>query len=134
MKKLLLFAIAYLTFFAFGESKAQVRVNVNIGTPPVYVAPAPAEVSYYYLPDVEAYYYVPAKRYYYLHGDRWVAAAYLPGRYREYDVYRVRHIPVYESRPYLRHDYYHKRYKGHGGGKFHHGKGGKGHGNKKKWD
>jgi hypothetical protein len=91
------------------KSNAQVHVDINVGTRPVYVAPVPVrEVSYYYLPDDDVYYYVPEKRYYYQYEGRWVSAP----RYRNCNVYSSRRVAVYESRPYIRHEYYRSKYHG----------------------
>ena len=46
MKTVKLFMLATLLFVAFNTS-AQVSVNVNIGTPPVWAPAAPVEVQYY---------------------------------------------------------------------------------------
>ena len=66
------------------ESKAQVSLNVNIGTwtpPPTY-----SDVEYYYLPDVESYYYAPKHQYVYLERGNWVFRNYLPSRYSSYNI------------------------------------------------
>ncbi|EOR95782.1 hypothetical protein ADIARSV_1095 [Arcticibacter svalbardensis MN12-7] len=62
------------------------------------------------MPDQNAYYNVSERSYYYEYGGRWIHSSYLPGRYRSYNVYNVRHIEVNEPRPYLRHSYYRERY------------------------
>lgn len=124
MKKVIFYSSIILAVCSVAESKAQVRVDVNVGRP-VYVVPAPVPVSYYYLPDIEAYYYVPQKIYYYRDRGQWVSNRRLPG-YRSYNVYNVRHIQVHEERPYLRHNYYRSRYHagpGHHGERGHHGPG-----------
>lgn len=108
MKPIIFLSSIFLGTLIFGESKAQVHIDVNIGRP-VYVSPAPVAVSYYYLPDVEAYYYVPQKVYYYRNHGYWVSSRHLPG-YRNYNVYSVRHIAVNGHKPYLRHDYYRSKY------------------------
>lgn len=112
MKTYLFYNSLVLTFIVLGigRSSAQVHVSVNIGQP-AYASPAPVEVRYYYLPEVEAYYCVPQRVYYYRDRGRWTSGRYLPG-YRNYNVYNVRRIEINESRPYLRHDYYRSRYRG----------------------
>ena len=99
MKKLIIILAIIITAISAGTTSAQVRVNVNIGTP-----------AYYYMPDQDAYYNVSERSYYYEDQGRWIHRSYLPGRYRNYNVYNVRHIEVRESRPYLRHSYYRDRY------------------------
>ncbi|WP_074489137.1 hypothetical protein [Mucilaginibacter polytrichastri] len=104
---------------------AQIRLGVNlhfgnVGTR-VIVAQPVQDVSYtnydddddyYYLPDVEAYYDVSQQCYYYNDGEQWIHAAYLPGRYRNYDWRNARHYEVRAQRPYMRHDEYRTRFGG----------------------
>ena len=64
MKKLKL-TICALFFIAIA-AQAQVSVNVNLGTPPIWAPADREEVQYYYLPDIDAYYDVPSARFIYL--------------------------------------------------------------------
>jgi hypothetical protein len=143
--------IAGMLFFITTGVTAQVAVNVNLGTPPVWAPAAPVEVQYYYLPDIEVYYDVPAHRYVYLNNGVWIRSSNLPKRYRGYDLYHSR--PVYlrgykGNQPYVYYKQHKVKYKGngkwnngnkqkvvysHGQSKKHgHGKGNsKGHGHKK---
>lgn len=82
--KTLLIAIA---FIAFGSAKAQVSVNVNIGTPPAWGPAGYSEVEYYYLPDIETYYDVHTSEYIYLTNGRWVRTVTVPAPYRTYNFY-----------------------------------------------
>lgn len=112
MKKLLLLSALIAASLSFNSAKAQVgvRLNVNLGSRPVYVDPAQVDDDYYYLPDADAYYSVPEQAYYYQNEGRWVSGPRLVGRYRDYDYNRLRHYQVNEYRPYLRNDYYRARY------------------------
>ena len=126
MKRIVWISGALFLAFNFVESKAQVHVDINIGRPPVYVAPVPVrQVNYYYLPDEDVYYYVPEKRYYYQDHGRWVSAS----RYRDCDPHRSRRIAIYESRPYTRHEYYSSKYRGNSK---HYSNNGRGKGHKSK--
>lgn len=49
-------AIAGLFLLVASTTQAQVSVNVNIGTPPVWGPVGYTNMEYYYLPDIEAYY------------------------------------------------------------------------------
>ena len=70
-----------------GNLQAQVSVNVNIGTPPLWGPVGYTEVRYYYLPDVEAYYDIQSSMFIcFVEGD-WVHRAHLPSRYKSYDLY-----------------------------------------------
>lgn len=68
-------------------SEAQVSVNVNIGTPPVWAPSNAVAVQYYYLPEIETYYDVPSKKYIYFSNGKWVRVGSLPPHYRHYDLY-----------------------------------------------
>lgn len=105
-------ALGVVLCIAKSSTKAQVHVDFNIGRPavPVVVERVPVREAYYYLPEAEAYYYVPTKRYYYYDDGEWVSRAHLPGKYRKYNAYSIRHIAIREPRPYLRHSYYRHRY------------------------
>lgn len=86
MKKLKLIA---LSIFLFVSSliQAQVSVNVNIGTPPAWGPVGYSNVKYYYLPDVQAYYDVPSSQFIYIKNGKWFRSRYLPGNYRNYNLY-----------------------------------------------
>jgi len=86
MKTFKTIVIALILFVA-GTAGAQVSVNVNIGTPPLWGPVGYSDVQYYYLPDVEAYYDVRSTMFIYNVGGTWVHRTYLPRRYRGYDLY-----------------------------------------------
>ena len=67
--------------------QAQLSVRINVGTPPQWGPSGYNDVRYYYLPDIESYYDVPSSMFIYYSGNRWVHSRYLPGRYRNYDLY-----------------------------------------------
>ena len=69
------------------QTNAQVSVNVNIGSPPLWGPVGYTEVQYYYLPDVEAYYDVHTSMFIYYYGGVWIHRAFLPTHYRYYDLY-----------------------------------------------
>ncbi len=109
MKTLKLLIIVMALFLA-GTAKAQVSVNVNIGSPPMWGPVGYSNVQYYYLPDVEAYYDVPSSMFIYQSGGVWIHRTYLPVRYRNYDLYsgyKVVMTDYHGSKPY----YHHKEYK-----------------------
>ena len=115
MKKLMIMSAIAMSGLFYQTANAQigVRFNINLGTRPVVVQQAPVyDADYYYLPEVEAYYSVSQHCYYYQDGGSWISAAYLPGRYRNYDWQRANHYAVREARPYLHNDVYRARYGG----------------------
>lgn len=69
------------------RSSAQVSINVNIGSQPLWGPVGYDHVDYYYLPDVESYYYVPKRQFIYFDNGRWNFSASLPSRYSGYDLY-----------------------------------------------
>lgn len=100
-------------------ASAQVSVNVNIGSPPLWGPVGYSEVQYYYIPDVEAYYDVPTSMFIYYSGGSWIRRAYLPTRYRYYDLYSGYKVVLTDYRgnaPYIHFKNhkvkYHKGYKG----------------------
>jgi len=108
-----------LLFFIAGQVEAQVAVNVNIGTPPAWGPVGYTNVDYYYLPDVEAYYDIRASQFIYFGNGRWIRNAYLPGPYRNYDLYRGYKVVLTDYRgrsPYVNFKShkvkYYKGYKG----------------------
>lgn len=97
------------------QASAQVNVNINIGTQPLWGPIGYDEVEYYYLPDVEAYYYVPRRQFVYLNGGNWTFATSLPARYRTYDLYTGYKVVINEPRPYVHftdHKVKYAKYKG----------------------
>ncbi len=110
MKKLILLSAILLTSLISYKADAQVSVNVNIGTQPVWGPVGYDYVQYYYLPDIDAYYAVDARRYTYFSGGRWITSAYLPPMYRNYDLYHGYKVVVNEQRPWLNNDRYRRDY------------------------
>lgn len=99
------------------SSQAQLSVNVNVGTPPVWAPAAPVEVRYYYIPDIEVYYDASASRYIYLRNGKWHRSAALPAKYRGYDLRHGRTIYLTDYKGNAPYTYYktHKvKYKANG--------------------
>jgi hypothetical protein len=112
MKAFKLIVIVMALFLA-GTTQAQVSVNVNIGSPPMWGPVGYSNVQYYYLPDVEAYYDVPSSMFIYQSGGVWIHRTYLPVRYRNYDLYsgyKVVMTDYHGSQPYYHHSDYKVRY------------------------
>lgn len=66
-------------------SYAQVQVNVNLGTPPVW-GPTVTTQEYYYLPDINSYYDIRQSQFIYLNNGVWIRANSLPRRYKSYNL------------------------------------------------
>ncbi|MFD1255519.1 hypothetical protein ACFQ3S_01815 [Mucilaginibacter terrae] len=122
MKKFVLSIILAAGGLVAQSANAQVGVSVGMRIGPLVInihkpiAPAVVYDDFYYLPDVEAYYSVPEQSYYYMNGNRWVNAAYLPGRYRNFDWRNARRYQVRTQRPYANHNYYRNKFGGNPGG------------------
>ena len=109
MKKFLL-VLALITGSIAFKATAQVHVNINIGSQPVWGPVGYDRADYYYMPDIDAYYNVPQRQFIYLEGPTWVFSRSLPYRYRNYDLYRGYKVVINEPRPYLHHQVYQQRY------------------------
>lgn len=110
MKRLVVFAMLGFAAMSVTPAKAQVSVNINIGSQPEWGPRGYNHVDYYYLPEVESYYYVPTRQFIYSDGGRWIHSRNLPSRYRGYNLYNGRKVVINSNRPYLRHDTYRSRY------------------------
>lgn len=84
MKTLKLLSIL-LILFVSSSIRAQVSVNLQIGSPPVW-GPVVTTQEYYYLPDINSYYDIRQSQFIYLNNGTWVRAGSLPGRYRSYNL------------------------------------------------
>lgn len=112
MKALKLVALGLVLFFA-GAAQAQISVRFNLGVQPQWAPVGYDDAQYYYLPDVEAYYDVPNSMFIYYEGNSWVRRSYLPGRYRNYDLYNGYKVSLgdYHGRtPYYNHRDYRAKY------------------------
>lgn len=85
--KTLKLLMAVLLFVAAGQTKAQVSVNVNIGSPPAWGPVGYTDVRYYYLPDIGIYYDVAQAEYIYPNNSGWVRTTVVPVAYRQYNFY-----------------------------------------------
>lgn len=116
LKLIMVIGIAIL----FGGLKAQVSVGINIGSPPPWGPVGYTEVRYYYLPDVEAYYDIQTSMFIYYGAGVWIREAYLPVRYRSYDLYsgyKVVMTDYHGNAPYTNFSQYKVKYaKGYRGG------------------
>lgn len=112
MKKIccLLMLFFCVCFIKRAGAQVHIDVSVNIGTQPEWGPTGYDHVEYYYVPDIDVYYCVPKHQFIYLEAGRWVFAASLPVRCQAYDLYRGYKVVINDSRPYLHHDVYHRKY------------------------
>ncbi len=85
MKKVKSLVLIALFLMAF-STQAQLSVNVNLGTPPVWAPANRQVVQYYYLPEVDSYYDVPNAQFISLNNGRWIRSKNLPYKYRNYNL------------------------------------------------
>ncbi|MDE1190808.1 MAG: hypothetical protein PW786_01480 [Arachidicoccus sp.] len=117
MKKLLLCVLLIGgCFFYQNSAKAQVSVNINIGTQPAWGPTGYDYVQYYYLPDINVYYNVSKHMFIYLSNGRWLSGRNLPTRYNNYDLYNSYKVVVNRSRPYRNNDQDKRMYEKYKGG------------------
>lgn len=103
MKSLKIIAISAILLLTY-SFKAQVSVNVNIGSPPLWGPVGYTTERYYYLPDVEAYYDVHTSQFIYFGNGVWIHNTYLPGAYRNYNLYNGYKVVITDYRgatPYV---------------------------------
>ncbi len=113
MKYLKLIIIGIVISISSGLN-AQVSVQINVGSPPMWGPVGYTEVRYYYLPDVEAYYDVQTSMFIYYGGGAWIHRTYLPSRYSNYDLYggyKVVMVDYHGNSPYVHFKEYKVKYK-----------------------
>ena len=109
------FFVLILTLFLANISNAQIDVNFNVGSQPVWGPTGYDYVEYYYLPDIETYYYVPQHRYYYYNNGNWIHSTNLPSRYSKFDYYNSYKVVINEREPWNNHKNYKKKYSSYKG-------------------
>jgi hypothetical protein len=117
MKKYLFAAALLLCCFSFKPASAQIHlsIGVNIGAQPEWGPVGYDHADFYYMPDIGVYYDVPAHQYVYMSHNVWVRQAYLPDRWRGYDVYHGYKVVINRPEPW-RHDAdYRVKYAGYRG-------------------
>lgn len=104
--KAIKFIILGIGLIFASESQAQISVNLNVGTPPLWGPSGYSNVRYYYLPDVEAYYDVQRSNFIYISGNTWVRRSRLPKQYRNYDLYNGYKVVMTDYRGNAPYTYY----------------------------
>ena len=95
----------------FSVANAQLRINVNIGTQPVWGPTGYDHADYYYLPDINTYYSVTDRVYVYREGRNWRRSPNLPTQYRDFDLYRAHKVVINnDNRPYMNDQRYRQQY------------------------
>jgi len=109
MKKIILISAIILSAVCY-KAEAQVSVNINIGSQPVWGPVGYDYVNYYYLPDLGVYYDVPRGLFVYFDYGRWNYGPALPASYGRYDLYHCYKVVINDRDPWMRNDYYRYHY------------------------
>ncbi|WP_316752387.1 hypothetical protein [Pedobacter gandavensis] len=104
MKKLIIMSLLGVMGILPFRAAAQISLNINIGSQPLWGPVGYDHVEYYYLPDVESYYYVPKQQFIYQDRGKWIFSRTLPSRYRNYDLYNGYKVVVNSRDPYRNFD------------------------------
>lgn len=107
MKKIFYLSLLFIGIGFAQPGNAQVSVSINIGSQPLWGPVGYDYVRYYYMPEIDVYYDVMNRRYTYYQGNRWVTKSKLPGRYKNFDIYRTYKVVLNDSNPWR----YHSRHR-----------------------
>lgn len=109
MKQILFFFLLSLALPS--ENNAQMKVNINIGSQPVWGPTGYDYARFYYLPDLDMYYDVNRREYVYNENNQWLYINHLPGRYRNYDLFKGYKVVFKDDRPFENHAIHLVKYK-----------------------
>lgn len=112
MKKLILLLVLGMLGAVPLKSSAQLNVNLNIGSQPLWGPVGYEHVDYYYLPDIDSYYSVPQRQFIYLNAGNWVFNRALPSRFSGYDLYNGYKVVINSPKPYLHYKEHKIKYAG----------------------
>ena len=101
--------IGFISFFA-STSNAQISVNFNVGSQPLWGPVGYDQANYYYMPGIDTYYSVPTRQYVYLQNNKWQFSNALPSRYSGYNLYNGYKVVMNNPRPYLSHNTHKVKY------------------------
>lgn len=114
-KRILAAVIALAGMFAVTTANAQVQVNVNIGSQPLWGPTGYDQASYYYIPDAGAYFDIGRNLFVYRQGNAWQTGPSLPGAYGNIDLYRVHKVVINSPTPWMHDNVYRSKYKAYAG-------------------
>lgn len=100
MKKVIIALFLLAGIAAAPEAKAQVSININIGSQPAWGPTGFDHADYYYLPDVNCYYDVTRAQFIYQNGNNWIYGNSLPSRYRGVNLYNTYKVVVNRPTPF----------------------------------
>jgi len=99
-----------ITMFNTNKLEAQhISVNINLDYQPAWGPYGYEYAAYYYFPDLNIYYDVDYGLFIYPSGRRWVSSAYLPKKYRKYDLYMMYKVVINDIYDPWTYNQYHRR-------------------------
>jgi hypothetical protein len=110
-KSILMMALVFGGMFTANTVNAQVNVNVNIGSQPLWGPTGYDQANYYYIPDAGAYFDIGRNLFVYRQGNAWVTGASLPGQYGNIDLYKVHKVVINSPTPWMHDNEYRSKYK-----------------------
>ncbi len=100
MKKLIVVFLTGFIAYSAAPAKAQININVNLGSQPEWGPAGYTRADYYYLPDIETYYYVPKRQFIYRENNKWLFMSALPSRYYGYNLNTGYKVVINSPKPY----------------------------------
>lgn len=100
MKKLIVYLLLVFGLAPLA-SPAQVSLNINIASQPLWGPTGYDYVEYYYLPDIESYYHVPSRKFIYQNNGRWIFSSAKPAMFSNYNLYDGYKVVINSPKPYL---------------------------------
>ncbi len=100
MKKMIIALLLLGATVSVQEARAQVSVNINIGSQPAWGPTGYDHADFYYLPDINCYYDITRSMFIYPNGNRWVYTRTLPPHYRSVNLYNTYKVVVNQPSPY----------------------------------
>src|SRR5690606_38173563 len=100
MKKLIVVFLTGFIAYLAAPAKAQININVNLGSQPEWGPAGYTRADYYYLPDIETYYYVPKRQFIYFENNKWLFMSALPSRYYGYNLNNGYKVVINSPKPY----------------------------------
>ncbi|PQJ81264.1 hypothetical protein [Polaribacter glomeratus] len=113
--KTLKIVLLFVAIFVMNSTNtySQIQLKVNIAEQPLWGPVSYNHVEYYYLPEYDIYYNAPKAQFIHRKGNKWINANSLPYEYRNVNLYSTYKVVINDSKPYLKHNYYSKEYKGY---------------------
>ncbi|WP_320814211.1 hypothetical protein [Flavobacterium sp.] len=111
LKILMLFTAFFLMNIT--DTNAKLSVNANISSQPLWGPVSYDRVEYYYMPEYDMYYNSPKAQFIHRKGNKWIYSNALPYQYKNANLYSTYKVVINDPKPYLKHNFYSKKYKGY---------------------